>query len=358
MGFECILNNKRTNSFSLSDDAWVNLKATYKQTGLAIACCGAQCIPKENQLGTRFFAHKDLTDCPYADIKDPKELVYLKYLIGRTLAQLGWDVQLSKKLDIPNAEPLVANIYAEKGKAKFAFEIEWDATDTDYVTRHDQMLSIGVKSAFFLRVHPSKGFPYKHYDALTKRKLGAFPFKYDTKKKVFNVFNVYLPCENFRPSFIPTHLEVVEFLHNLFNGSIHIIGKAGAQYNMNAQYLTIHCSNCQEKINYLYMLGYCPANPPSKVQVHVASPIEVPLEHIEQFNRELAESCGIAPLQLADVTGRRVNNVCAHCHAPQQNIYGNINFQDMVKAVSRHVPLGIQADFPEHSRMVLLPQQA
>lgn len=152
MAFICIKNDEKIYSFVYSLKDWIALKED-KASSFDMACCGNQAILKTSKLGTQFFAHKvkpDSSSCSNDGESD--EHMDIKHLIMRELAKSGWSVEVEKRGVTPNGEAWVADIYAEKGKAKIAIEVQWSPqTFIETSRRQEKYTQSGVRCAWLLR---------------------------------------------------------------------------------------------------------------------------------------------------------------------------------------------------------------
>lgn len=125
MAFICIKNEEQIHSFVYSLKDWIALKED-KVSSFNMACCGNQAILKTSKLGTQFFAHKakpKTNDCSTGG--ETEEHRHIKYLVSKTLFECGWRIEVEKAGSTPSGEEWIADIYAEKGSAKIAIEVQW-----------------------------------------------------------------------------------------------------------------------------------------------------------------------------------------------------------------------------------------
>ena len=90
MPLRACLNDEVIFAFKYDEDAWHELKATYKAQALVMSCCESKAIPKISKLNNYFFAHSKKSEClvPLESV----EHIFLKTLIAKTAMSLGWDV--------------------------------------------------------------------------------------------------------------------------------------------------------------------------------------------------------------------------------------------------------------------------
>lgn len=150
MPFSAILNEKKIYSFKYSEDEWNLLKAD-KNKNLKMPCCQSDVVIKTSKLGTRYFSHKPKINCEYSSPETVQHL-FCKYLVAKTLDELGWDVETEKEGVTPSGKKWIADIYAEKNNNKMCIEIQWSSQNIQQTElRHNIYLESGVKSLWLMR---------------------------------------------------------------------------------------------------------------------------------------------------------------------------------------------------------------
>lgn len=152
MAFTCMKNEEQIHSFVYSLKDWIALKEN-KISRFNMACCGNQAILKTSKLGTQFFAHKvKPKDSNCSTGGETAEHMHIKYLVSKILFECGWTVKVEKKGNTPSGEEWIADIYAEKGKAKIAIEVQWSPqTFIETRRRQEKYAQSGVRCAWLLR---------------------------------------------------------------------------------------------------------------------------------------------------------------------------------------------------------------
>ena len=152
MAFICIKNDEKIYSFIYSLKDWIVLKED-KSSSFNMACCGNQAILKTSKLGTKFFAHKAKPkDSNCSTGGETAEHMHIKYLVMKELDRNGWVVEVEKAGLTPSGEEWIADIYAEKGKAKIAIEVQWSPQAfIETKRRQEKYAQSGVRCAWLLR---------------------------------------------------------------------------------------------------------------------------------------------------------------------------------------------------------------
>ncbi|WP_180100021.1 competence protein CoiA [Acinetobacter sp. YH12153] len=154
MAFSAIINGDRIYSFKFSDEDWTELKKSKSE--ILMPCCQGGGLLKNSKLGTKFFSHKAKVNCGYS-APETIEHQFCKYLVAKTLHELGWMVETEKSGVTPSGKKWIADIYAEKGSKKICIEIQWSNQNIeDTRERHDIYLESGIKCLWLMRVSKNK----------------------------------------------------------------------------------------------------------------------------------------------------------------------------------------------------------
>ena len=76
-------------AWAMSPTAWEDLKASYRDQGLTVPCCGAAVVPVRSPTGCKFFRHKPNLGC---GVRESLAHVVCKSIMARAAARLGLDV--------------------------------------------------------------------------------------------------------------------------------------------------------------------------------------------------------------------------------------------------------------------------
>lgn len=357
MGFQCYLNQKHVYSFSLLDTEWYALKENYKEIGLKISCCGTDCVPKENQLGTRFFAHKKLEDCPYSNIKDSRELQYLKYIISRVLVKLGWHVEHNFRGVTPDGSDWTADIYAEKNGTRFIFEILWnEGRVSSALDKYQKYNASGIRSAWFMRIVPSVGFPYETYTAMTAIKVPSFPFKYDRKDKQFYITNLNLFDSEFNVRKFET-FEICQFTEKLFMGQVHTLGNLKTKYEMSLKLSTQTCWNCYCETSFAHKASFMLKTKEGSIKLLQVDVISLPPTILSLINApDFLELNTLGELIVRPDNSSQntlVSNGCYQCGAIQANFYNISQFSKKNSFDSTPIEVVMPLGFPVDNQVFI-----
>ena len=236
MAFSCSKNKQKIYSFQYNLKDWIALKED-ESSVFEMSCCGNQAILKTSKLGTQFFAHKIKSNsCDFSAGGESDEHMDIKRLIMQELVRNNWNVEVEKRGITPSGEEWVADIYAEKDKAKIAIEVQWSPqTFIETRRRQKKYAQSGVRCAWLIRsgsmnetnaitgdyAYSTKDLPvfsiYKnrkhdsqHYIVYNVNKLGTDNSQYNYRsfepltlllddfiKKLISRGIIFVPCERF-----------------------------------------------------------------------------------------------------------------------------------------------------------------
>lgn len=228
MPFHCLSSSgEKLYSFTYDHAAWAKLKEQSKSLGLKMSCCDTPAVVKTSRLGTQFFAHKSKSSsCEYRSKGETVEHQFCKFLVSRQLHQMGWHVETEKVGYSPEGKMWIADIYAERKKAKLAIEIQWSPQDYEETVRRQQVYkSSGLECVWFLRVAArDKSFAYGSGYSTRTREVPVFPFT----KEHDNCFYVHETktqgdlTERYHYDY---SLELCDFVKELFSGFVQFYPK-------------------------------------------------------------------------------------------------------------------------------------
>jgi len=184
------LNEKDIFSYEFDENAWNQLKASYKQETLMMPCCDNKAIPKISKLNNYFFAHARRSGCTSAP--ETFEHIFLKTLIAKIARSLGWDVTTEKIGETPEGERWIADVFCIKGKAKIAIEIQWSPqTETEFRRRQEKYIASGVRTAWLYKLRRNQDYLPALYE------IPAFGIQIKSDSGEMDVPQFDLPIDKF-----------------------------------------------------------------------------------------------------------------------------------------------------------------
>jgi hypothetical protein len=113
-------------------------------------CCDSKVVLKTSRLGTQFFAHSRKGDCTSG--RETAEHILAKSIVAKSAKCAGWLVTTEFCGCTPDGEVWVADVFATKGNAKIAFEIQWSRQDEETTKyRQERYKKSGVRALWLMR---------------------------------------------------------------------------------------------------------------------------------------------------------------------------------------------------------------
>lgn len=141
-------------AWKLSKEQWDELRLLNKeQKHLQMPCCGVWAVPKRSTLGTPYFAHARKGEC--ASAPETKEHLLAKMIIAQAVEDGGWNAQTEYRGFTPEGDCWIADVYAEKGKFKLAFEVQWSRQTLEETKfRQERYAKSGVRCLWLMKDVP------------------------------------------------------------------------------------------------------------------------------------------------------------------------------------------------------------
>lgn len=327
MAFSCIKNDKTIYSFEYSLKDWINLKedgdSTFKMT-----CCDNRAILKTSKLGTQFFAHKakpKTDDCSTGG--ETPEHIHIKYLVSKKLFECGWNVKVEKRGVSSQGDVWIADIYAEKDKAKIAIEVQWSRQSFVETKRRQQVYKdSGVRCAWLLRSSSVRDKDAIIGDFLYRTKSVPVFSIYKSKKESDSVYKVYNVCKTVTKEslsvdpLIQTGLELENFVEKLVSSKIQFRRKYSDTSKLTLDIVRMQCWSCKRLTNTvmkvrfrntLYGIEHDYSNISQSVD-------ECDSRTIDLINDSFAERYNFSPLRSRyskTVDDNYIANSCTYCDA-------------------------------------------
>lgn len=151
MPLRCLSNDADVLAFELSPEEWENLRKENSQNHhLRLPCCNSRVVLKTSRLGTQFFSHARKGDCTSAS-ETPEHLL-AKSLVADAAKQAGWSVITEYRGATPEGDDWIADVYAARGNAKVALEIQWSPQDEETTRyRQERYQKSGVRALWLMR---------------------------------------------------------------------------------------------------------------------------------------------------------------------------------------------------------------
>lgn len=314
MGFLSIIEAKEIYSFMLSDEQWERLKTKYKTLSMHMPCCQTRAIPKKSKLGTQYFAHHPSSSCGFSS-GESREHQFCKYLILKYLHENGWSITPEFCSQTPSGETWIADIYAEKNKAKIAIEIQWSPQSIEETKRRQKKyIASGIRAVWFMRTTPKNKWDVLDYQS------------YDLP-----VFSIWLNKENYQliasgafhnwDDADLVEIEFVDFFKALMTGSIQYSLKPNAIRSIQVSMNTIQCWKCKKPTNTIMEINYFIPHAKGFTKIHQSNVEDLSHLHCETINHpNLINSYqyGLLKKRFSKTRGESyLSNGCFYCDALQ-----------------------------------------
>lgn len=150
MPLSCKFGNDSICSIEYDAAGWDELRAlNAAEDRLRLDCCASRVTLKTSKLGTRFFAHKQRGECTSA--AETAEHLFVKACIARAIAGSGWNVATEVRGYAPDGSLWIADVMAERGKHRIAFEVQWSPqTQEQTAQRQEKYRGSGVRGLWLL----------------------------------------------------------------------------------------------------------------------------------------------------------------------------------------------------------------
>lgn len=329
MAFSCNRDDQIIYSFQYKLKDWITLKED-KDADFTMPCCGNQAILKTSKLGTQFFAHKvkpKHTNCSTGG--ESAEHIHIKYLVMKELDQNGWNVEVEKRGITPSGEEWIADIYAEKGKAKIAIEVQWSPQAfIETKRRQEKYAQSGVRCAWLLRSGSIKARNAIVGDyAYSTKDLPVFSI-YRNKRQdgqTYMVYNVNKLKRHGYDPIEPISLDLGVFIKYLISSKIKFIRKHSHKRKLYLDIVKQDCwnnrcngvNNLVSSIRFKKMVFGFETEYLCQYLCQSGSIDNCDNEMIEAINAQLSQPYNFAPLRVRYSKIKRENviaNSCIHCN--------------------------------------------
>ena len=314
MGFLSIIENKEIFSFMLNNEQWDRLKYKYKNLSMHMPCCQTRAIPKKSKLGTQYFAHHPSSTCSIPT-GESREHQFCKYLILKYLYENGWTVTPEFRGQTPSGEIWIADIYAEKNKAKIAIEIQWSPQNIEETKRRqEKYIASGIRTVWFIRTTQKNKWDvldYQSYD------LPVFSIWLNRENHQFITSGAFYNWDNSDL----VEVEFIDFFKALMSGDVQYSLKPNAARSLQFAMNTIQCWKCKKPTNTIMEINYFIPHDKGFTKIYRLDIEDLSNTHNEILNhRDLINSYqyGVIKKRFSKTRGEAyLSNGCFHCDALQ-----------------------------------------
>lgn len=329
MAFACFKDSEIIYSFQYNLKDWIALKED-KNSVFKMPCCDNKAILKTSKLGTQFFAHKvkpKSSNCSTGG--ESTEHMHIKYLVMRELNRNDWSVQVEKAGVTPTGEGWIADIYAEKGTAKIAIEVQWSPQSfIELRRRQAKYKESGVRCAWLLRSSSIKARDAIVGDyAYSTKEVPVFSiYKASVNDdKAFMVYNIYKINADSNKIYghspiTPLALRLEDFVKRLSSGCIKFIPKHSPSEELFLKVSRLSCWECGRKTNVVVSVNFkwSVFGVNNEYTRHSKLVHQCGINIINLINENFAKLYNFAPLRIRysnTLKDSYIANSCTHCDA-------------------------------------------
>lgn len=229
MPLKCVLDGEPCFSFTYTTNAWEALKASRNTREMLMPCCGSKAIPKTSPLGTQFFAHTRRGECDSG--QETREHLLAKYLIARGAHAAGWSVDVERRGETPKGETWIADVFATKGKAQVALEVQWSPQNENETRRRQQRYrESGIRGAWFLR--ETRHYTPSFLNIMSEQATPSFAIRLDKSGRNFHMGR--------------SQISLSDFVYDLLMGKVRWTPRPGEEGYIGPIVLDEHCWKCRQ----------------------------------------------------------------------------------------------------------------
>ena len=341
MGFLSIIENKEIFSFMLNDEQWDRLKYKYKNLSMHMPCCQTRAIPKKSKLGTQYFAHHPSSTCSIPT-GESREHQFCKYLILKYLYENGWTVTPEFRGQTPSGEIWIADIYAEKNKAKIAIEIQWSPQNIEETKRRqEKYIASGIRTVWFMRTTPKNKWDVLDYQSY---ELPVFSIWLNREHHQLITSGAFY---NWDESDL-VEIEFINFFKALMSGNVQYSLKPNAARSLQFAMNTIQCWKCKKTTNTIMEVNYFIPHAKGFTKIYRLDIEDLSHEHIDILNHpKLITSYQYGPIKkrFSKTRGEAyLSNGCVHCDALQGAFFARHEYDPQNMKYSHFIEVKIDPD--------------
>lgn len=329
MPLKCLGDGREIYAFDVeSEEAWASLRLQNSTSRhLRMPCCGAGVVLRESKLGTRHFAHARRGDC--ATAPETAEHLLAKHLVVAGIRRTSWAAHTERTGQTPAGDEWRADVLAEKGKAKVAFEIQWSAQpDDETVRRQERYAAAGVRGLWLFR---QRKFP-------TTKQIPAFRLAFKPEEQAFQVL---LPSPLYSPEWMTSKeldaprvwqqaVELEDFVQGALSGRLRFAPTLGAKMPFEVHAAEGVCWRCKKPTNIVTGLVFAagrvfPGHPSIDTSIYELADAPGGVEGLQAlFPVQRLKSLGVGAIKPrhSKTEGRAyMSNGCVHCDAIQGRFF-------------------------------------
>lgn len=329
MPLKCLRDGKEIYPFDMeTEEAWESLRReNAEKADLTMSCCGATVVLRTSPLGTRHFAHARKGLCKTAP--ETKEHLLAKRVVIEGIRRTTWNARPEQDGETPDGDKWTADVLAERGKGKIAFEIQWSRQSyAETRRRQERYAASGVRGLWLFR---QLDFPFEDRDC------PSFRLVLDEDA---NSFSVRLPSNSWHPQYAKKgeldsdrywsqRVELSRFAEGAVSGRLRFAPTLGETLPLDVKTLSCTCRRCGKTTRLVVGLVFAasrvfPTHPNIHLSLRTMDGVEGGAGIVAQWlPKGLLRRHGIGEVRVRasalDVENRAsyLSNACVHCGAMQ-----------------------------------------
>lgn len=113
-------------------------------------CCLSEITLRRSSRGTQFFAHRVKGEC--STVSETEAHLILKRIAVEVARRCGWDAMTEVGGVSPDGQHWIADVLAQKGRARIAIEVQWSAQTAEETHRRQAIYErSGVRALWLMR---------------------------------------------------------------------------------------------------------------------------------------------------------------------------------------------------------------
>src|SRR5690606_4802438 len=265
-------------------------------------------------------AHHPSSSCDFSS-GESREHQLCKYLILKYLHENGWTVIPEYRGQTPNGEIWIADIYAEKNKAKIAIEIQWSAQSIEETKRRqEKYIASGIRAVWFMRTTQKNKWDVLDYQSYELPMFSIWLDKETHHLTASGAFNNW-------DSGDLVEIEFIHFFKKLMTGAVQYSIKPNSSRLMQLAMNTIQCWKCKQPTNTIMEINYFIHHEKRLTKIERLSIEQLSQPHNELLNNpKLLQKYqyGFIVKRFSKTRGEAyLSNGCFHCDALQGALFAH-----------------------------------
>ena len=254
----------------------------------------------------------------------------------------GWTVTPEYRGQTPSGETWIADIYAEKDKAKIAIEIQWSPQSIEETKRRqEKYIASGIRTVWFMRTTSKNKWDVLDYQSY---ELPVFSIWLNREHHQLITSGAFY---NWDESDL-VEIEFINFFKALMSGNVQYSLKPNAARSLQFAMNTIQCWKCKKTTNTIMEVNYFIPHAKGFTKIYRLDIEDLSHEHIDILNHpKLITSYQYGPIKkrFSKTRGEAyLSNGCVHCDALQGAFFARHEYDPQNMKYSHFIEVKIDPD--------------